>query len=327
MNAEELEELHRQLAEPDSTEELVASKGLGGGSIRLAKMHGGEPAFALVYDAEADAFGTRLRHVVYEPRVRFLLDSHPRTVALFQCRDSDRALRRYFFRAVAGLLSDLSVTPDFDEFDQGARGLIELFDSIVQPGTESVQGVWAELLLISLSTQPNELMAYWHTAPTSTYDFASAPHRLEVKSTVNQTRVHRFALEQLEVAEGGFTAVASMCLREDEDGIGVDDLVDDLVERLTPQYKAKLRRVVATALGQRWRDAATMRFSLEDAVRGLRFFSSSDVPSVTPGEGVSGVKFNADLANTPPLSLASLPDGPLFTAVRTTTRIGSEDLV
>lgn len=320
MNAENLEALHAGLEEPGGTDALVASKGLKGGTLRIAKLPGGDPAVVLAYDQATEPFGATLRHVVYEPRIRFSLDGKPTVLAVFRLRDADAALRRYFFRAVAGLLSGLPTSPSFEEFDDAARGLVDLFHALSQPGDESIQGVWSELLLISLSADPNRLMAYWHQAPTSTYDFASPPHRLEVKSTISQTRVHRFSLEQLAVADGGFTAIASLCLREDDGGVGIDDLVDDLTERLEPQYLSKLRHVVATALGQRWRDAQLLAFDVDDAVRSFRLFSSTAVPSVTADDGVSGVKFSADLSETTQMGLGDLPKCPMFDALRTLQR-------
>ena len=304
-----------ELTDPESDSELVATKPLPGTTLRLAKVYGGEPALVLIHSSPRPAFGTRLRHVAYEPAVRYSLSGQASTVAVFMCRNSDRALRRYFFRVISGLVDDLPGSPTFDAFDQTLRGTMALFDALAAPGASSIQGVWAEVLLILISKDPNRLVSAWHDSPRDKYDFAAPPHRLEVKSTVGQVRVHRFALEQLDVAYGGETVVASLCLRQDDAGRTVADLIDELAPRLDPQHQRKLDRVIAQDLGNSWRDATELAFDQDEAIESLRYYLARAIPSVRADEGVSAVKFDVNLAETVPASPASLPSCPLFAAL------------
>lgn len=68
--------------------------------------------------------------------------------------------------------------------------LIELFRAIAKPARKSLQGLWAELFLISQACQPAILVDAWHTAPEDSYDFAVDNQRIEVKSFSGQICQH-----------------------------------------------------------------------------------------------------------------------------------------
>ena len=315
MKGDDLAARFEALDEPESDAEIVAAKPLPGTSMRIAKVAGGQPALVLVHNMPLQVFGTRLRHIAYEPTARYSLANEASTVAVLHCRNADHLLRQYFFRVVAGLVAGLPAAPSFDEFDEAVRGTMALFDALTAPGTSTLQGVWSELFLVLLASDANRMIANWHDSPNDKYDFAAPPHRLEVKSTIGQLRIHRFALEQLDVAEEGETLVASLCLRRDDTGKAVNDLIEAITPRLQPQYQRKLERVVAQGLGQSWRDATELRFDQEDAHRSLRYYLACAIPSVIPDAGVTAVKFDVNLAELAPVPLATLPSCPLFAAL------------
>lgn len=68
--------------------------------------------------------------------------------------------------------------------------LIELFRAIAKPARKSLQGLWAELFLISRAHQPAILVNAWHTVVEDRYGFAVDNQRIEVKGFSGQIRQH-----------------------------------------------------------------------------------------------------------------------------------------
>ena len=94
-----------------------------------------------------------------------------------------------------------------------------------------------------------------------------------------------------------------------DDGHSVADLCDVLLARFDGDIELtrRLETVVTQSLGRGWREAATRRFDLGGARRGLRLYAATEVPTVPqpiPPE-VKHVHFVVDLSTTSDLSLAN----------------------
>jgi hypothetical protein len=181
--------------------------------------------------------------------------------------------------------------------------LVELFRAMEVPRGKTVQGFWAELLLMARSRRPEVLLRAWHSVPEDRYDFSDGPLRIEVKSAVGGVRVHHFSLAQLLPVAGVRVVVASVLVQRAGGGTSVADLLALVRGRAggTAELLLHADRVTALTLGASWRAALDERFDLEVAERSLRFFDSSAVPAPSPvlPPGVSEVSFRADLSTVP----------------------------
>ena len=61
--------------------------------------------------------------------------------------------------------------------------LINLFTKFSKPALKTIQGLWAELLIIEQSKNPDYLIQSWHSSTTDKYDFNDGIDKIEVKST------------------------------------------------------------------------------------------------------------------------------------------------
>jgi hypothetical protein len=198
-------------------------------------------------------------------------------------------------------------------------GLVELFQALTAPATKSVQGVWAELLLIRYATDPQSVVMAWHSLPQERVDFVSGIQRIEMKSSSARERVHHFSLEQLSPPASARLLVASVFVERTGGGVSLGLLAQQTRTRLehSSELLTHFDAKFYASLGEAWRESLDDRFDLDLARESLRYFDSTNVPKIdTPlPVGVSSVRFRADLSRAPTLhedELAGL--GGLFEA-------------
>lgn len=317
MSPGDLEALFNALATPTAGS-LSARPVAGGARYRVARQGDGAPALLILVDAiiaQPVPANEQLANLSYRPRERLRIESPDGTIeesihSVLACRAAEPELRHYFFRVVAALLDELGPTPSAEDVDGGVAQLLELFRALERPGRRSVQGLWAELLLIAASSDPEVMVAAWHAEPEAIHDFVSGVQRLEVKSTAGALRRHHFRLEQVVPPAGSVLVVASLLLEPAEAGTTVADLVDRIAAALPTgtDLRRRLEAIVAAALGSDWRAGAAVSFDETAALRALAYFPSSSIPAVapdTPAE-VSDVHFISDLSGLSPVWHADL---------------------
>lgn len=313
MDAHHLEQVFAMLSRPAPG--VIAARPLVRDSIyRVALLSDGAPALLVALRSEelTERYGERLEHVVYEPAERVqieLLSGHSEEGchAILSCVDADAELRRYFFRVVALLLDELGEHPSAHEVDCSVRRVLELFRAMEGPGSRSVQGLWAELLVLAHAANPELVASSWHAKPRQLYDFSAGLQRVEVKSTTGPHRSHAISLDQLGVAVGGETFLVSVMLSSAASGLTIEELLDHALSRLPEQgeLRRRVETIVVLSLGSDWRDRARARFDRDAALDSLRIYDARSVPSVNrdlPPE-VSDVRFTVDLSSVPSIAL------------------------
>jgi Putative PD-(D/E)XK family member, (DUF4420) len=239
---------------------------------------------------------------------------------VIRCESHDFDLIEYFLRTMEVHIHSIGLAPSSSQVGSMVEKLIELFRALSQPSKHSVQGLWAELLIIAESSDPNLLLRSWHGEPGDRYDFSAGGQCVEVKSTSGQTRVHHFSLEQLNPSIGTIALVVSLVVERSADGVTVLDLIDRIRVRMCDDLNllAHLHRNVTLTLASDWRQAASLRFDHRLAKESFRFFEVGSIPSVgwpTPQE-VTEVKFKANLSRIPSCDISSLATkGGLFASI------------
>ena len=304
MTSTNLVDLFRALPLPPAGA-LSAQAVPGSTMYRVARNESGAAQFLISVNEEAlDAAGHQLRHIAYFPRQDAVIEEagHPRREGRFTviaCKEEDEELEPYFFRLIAMLVDELGPEPNTGSIRATIEGILELFRALERPGTSSIQGLWAELFLISRSPDVTVAVAAWHALPAEKFDFVAGDQRLEVKSTLDELRVHEVALEQIRPVTSGDTLLVSFQLRRDREGASVSDLVEAIRERAPGADAMKrVETVVARSLGEGWMESATTSFSVEDALASMRVYDALSVPSVNPDfpAEVSHVRFSVDLS-------------------------------
>ena len=239
-------------------------------------------------------------------------------LTVVRCKDHD--LISYFLRICEPVVATLGDSPHRSEVSRIVSRLAELFQSISRPPRGSVQGLWAELFVITTSRDPAVLVEAWHVNPEDRFDFTLGDQRLEVKSTSGPDRRHRFSLNQVRVLEDIHVLVASLFVEPAGGGSSLGELVDRIIGQLEghPELALYVDHMVALTLGQALQRGLEERFDFERARDSLTFFRGRDIPSVSPElpPSVSSVQFTADLTDTPEAYLGAHRDyGDLFRAL------------
>lgn len=279
-----------------------------GQRCRVGRSSEGHPAVLISFARETGTSSNRtLATIQYRPpaSVEVVAAGQNRSarLAILECRTTDAELAAYFFRIVDSVLVSDGRTADEAHFEAALDAIVTLFRALQRPAQRSVQGLWAELAIITWSARPEVALASWHSDPHALHDFAAGSFRLEIKSTMKALREHSFLLDQLSSMSPGATLIGSLMLTEDPDGANLGDLLDAIRSRLRQGAESvvRLEVIVAESLGQAWHEARDVRFDAERARKSLRLYAVEDIPTVPqplPAE-VKDVRFVADLSTTP----------------------------
>jgi hypothetical protein len=329
MSAPDLLQLFESLVMPmpaASGSDLSAAKIPGLTTYRLAKDASGYPCLLIEQPSSgSQAAPIRLENLQVSFGVPCTITElggkkEQDTFTIVRCSATDPALFPHFLKIVSPIVAGLGPSPTSAAVRRAIVGLVELFQALAAPAKKMVQGIWAELLLIRLSTNPRAMAAAWHHDPTERFDFSAGPQRVEVKSSMNRQREHYFSLEQLKATGGSKIVVASVFAERVGGGVSLRKLFDDTRALLAedPQLTTRFDSVFYKSLGSGWADAMDECFDWELAKDSLAFFNAELVPKIEGGipASVSDVRFRSDLSALVPLERTALLDlGGLLAAV------------
>ena len=220
---------------------------------------------------------------------------------VISCTEQDRQMQDYFLRTSGAIISAIGNDPTHAKVAKAVDSLVELFRAITESPKKSVQGLWAELLVIALSKNPEELVRAWHQSPGDKYDFDLADQRLEVKSCTSKLRQHHFSLEQLRPSSDIKVLIASVFVERSGAGVSLADLAEKIRSKLSkyPELLLYLDQIIGATLGNGWRSASEERFDFQLGKKLLQYYFSEDIPSVETiiPKQVSDVHFKVDLTD------------------------------
>ena len=228
---------------------------------------------------------------------------------VIRCLTEDRSIQELFLVVVTPTMARLSAAPTADEVSASVETLVQLFEAIRKPPTGSVQGLWAELFVISRASDTAIAIRSWHSDPSDRFDFAFAGERVEVKSSSDRSRRHYFSLEQAYPPAGTQAVVASVFAEALGTGLSLGDLWSSVRQaaRGDAELQIKVEKVCLDVLGATWQEARDCAFDAELASAYLAFYRMTDIPKVCDGlpTGVSEVRFRSDLGLVEPINAAS----------------------
>lgn len=214
--------------------------------------------------------------------------------------DSDY-LQEYFLKIVYLLVINLSEQPLLKDLKIEIEKLINLFTKFSKPALETIQGLWAELLIIEQSKDPKYLVQSWHNSSSDKYDFNDGNDKIEVKSTAQSRRVHSFSLEQLIPNSKSKLIVSSILTIETGTGTSVFDLVELIESKLKdPNLIYRINEMVASTLGKDFEKAFDIYFDYKFSVDSIRHYESVDIPTINTKcipSNTMNVRFDCDLTD------------------------------
>jgi len=222
-------------------------------------------------------------------------------------------VRSHFFTLTVPFLRTLGSNPSPVQVAATIDSIVQLFRALTQPPRNSIQGLWAELYLITQARDRKAMVTAWHATPDERYDFAAGNQRIEVKCALGRERRHHFSLEQLTPAQGGGVYVASVCTEPSGGGTSIADFLN----ALRPQLKndapllLRLESMVSNTLGRTFVEGLSTSFDLELADQTLSYYPVDSIPrplGPMPFE-VTNVHFVANIGR-----VGALPMGELIKA-------------
>lgn len=221
-----------------------------------------------------------------------------RKFAIITLRSSDKHLQSYFIEIFAMMLMKMPQQPSKQELSIEVERLVAIFSALSATPRKKIQGLWAELLVIERSLDPQTLINAWHSIPSSKYDFTLGRDKIEVKSTSSEERVHRFSLDQLNPSPSSRLLIASITVREsgqDLNGLSIRDLYDRICNRLQNiEAQIRLYTIIAQTLGNDINKIDAVCFDYITASDTLAFYDYQTIPRILKKDvpyNISEVRF------------------------------------
>jgi hypothetical protein len=265
--------------------------------------------------------GVVLRNFSFEPWLSCKITEQgkpPRKIgaSIVRCTALERELHEHFLRALSPSCEELGLHPHISDVALIVDKLVEVFQALTQPSRESVQGLWAELLLISRSHNIELATEAWQRRPQSLIDFERERCGIEVKSTSGAVRQHRFMLAQLQPPAGERRFIASLVALHEPRGASITDIWEHVERRLRhkPSLRDKVAARVAQVLGEDWQQGHSQRFNLQAALDSILVFDAATVPRI--GEqapsSILDIEFTVDFSSLSPVDRDRLVDQDLL---------------
>ena len=234
--------------------------------------------------------------------------------SILTLQNSDEPLQRYFIEISLLILEKLREVPSRRELSIQIDDLVAIFTALREKGKKTVQGLWAELLVIEKSLHPEVLINAWHNSPKAKYDFTLGYDKLEVKSTSGDERVHHFKIDQLLPSEHSNLLIASVFVRESGSGLGglcIMDLYDKICSRVTNiDSRLKIQKVMGETIGNDYSKLNSEFFDYVTAGDTLAFYDSVNIPHIEREHvptSVTKVEFDCNISGV--LDVKSDPAG------------------
>ena len=216
-------------------------------------------------------------------------------------KDSEDDLIKYFLDVITLILEQLPKQPTTKQLAVELAKITQLFTNKPTVSEDAIQGLWAEMLVIEQSNNPDYLIKSWHVNPTDKYDFNDGSDKIEVKSTTKQIRSHLFAIEQLNPNTGSQLIIGSIQMVKTGVGCSLFDLEEKIINKIKDRDSAiRLKEVIVSTIGTHLSEISSIYYDYMQSVDSLKFYDYKDVPSISLDcipQGVSNVHFSVDFSN------------------------------
>ncbi|MDU0808967.1 PD-(D/E)XK motif protein [Aquirufa regiilacus] len=210
-------------------------------------------------------------------------------------------LQEYFLEVVFLLVKKISENPVLKGLKVEIDALINLFNKFSAPPVKTIQGLWAELLIIEQSSDPDYLIGSWHNSKSDKFDFNDGLDKLEIKSTSKNRRIHSFSIEQLNPNKSSCLIIASIFVIETGIGKNIFDLVD-LIEKkiINKELSFRLHEIIAQTLGKDFEKSFEIFYDYKFATDSIKYYYSEFIPSIKLSDiptKLTNVRFDCDLTD------------------------------
>ncbi len=184
--------------------------------------------------------------------------------SIIKLKSDDSTLQKYFLNISYLYLKEIGEKPILLDLQKKFNQLIDLFRVEKKADKNLVQGLFAELCIISISSNIDYLIKSWHISPSDKYDFNDGNEKLEVKSSSNLERIHSFSLNQTNNF-GRSVIIGSVITIQTDMGLTVFDLVKKIEGKLNDNSLInKLSEIIVKTLGGNFSKASNYLFDYQN---------------------------------------------------------------
>ena len=232
------------------------------------------------------------------------------TLTTVLCTSQDPIIQGYFAHVCETIVRIVGPQPTLQQVVDAVRRLVDLFQRLTRPTSQSVIGLFGELYVIHTSTSPATAVEAWHSAIDERFDFSIGEIRLEVKATSTRQRAHSFSLEQCLPPPATLGLLISLFVETSGGGMSFLELLERIEQQLAGKLDLilKLQEIVAEGLGVTAAAALSMRFDEKLARSSLQVYELDTIPAVREGvpDEVSQVRFRSDISRVPAANVTAL---------------------
>ena len=230
------------------------------------------------------------------------LDSHSSEsrYTIIKLKSDNPDLQQYFFNICALFLGILGNTPNVKSVHKEVLKVVDMFSSLSSPPKKSVQGLFAELILINKSLNCDKLIEAWHPVQFDLDDFNDGICNIEVKSVAGFDRKHEFSHNQL-VNKNELSYVASILIKYSGNGLNILELLSIIEKRLTKlENRVKLNQLFLSIVGDNYDLLSDIIFDFNYSMDSIKFFKTNEITHIDPSaisSDISNIKYKVDLRN------------------------------
>lgn len=208
-------------------------------------------------------------------------------------------IQNYFLDIIHLSIQRISEVPSISEILIELNSLIILFSDFSKTPKKTIQGVWAEMIVIENSKNVDYLVQSWHSSIFSKFDFNDGFDKIEVKSTIKDKRIHRFSMLQLSKNFSSNLLIASIMTSEVGIGSNVFDIRDIIFTKLKDKNLIfKVDEILSKTLGSNLEKSTDCFFDYHAAIDSLKFYESESIPNIDfrISPEITNISFDCDLS-------------------------------
>lgn len=229
---------------------------------------------------------------------------------IISLKTDDVDMQKYFLDTVFIVIKNLPSIVSISHLKKELEKLVLLFSCFTKPPIKTIQGLWAELLVIEQSNDPEYMIRSWHIDTYDKFDFNDGIDKIEVKSTERNQRIHQFSLGQLNPNNSSKLLIASILVTECGIGKSIYDLIDLIAVRIADtSLLLRVSQIISQTIGSDYLRANEMYFDYNKAIDSLSFYDYKIIPSISIVSipcFVSNVRFDSDLSTISGISKCEL---------------------
>lgn len=304
-----------RLLDLDKNSELLAAcELLNRPNIFLARTHSGSPIFLVKIEENSAYKPSRILKyltITYNVQccVKTIANKITANFITIECNSDYPELFELFVTSCNAILGTLPNKSDFANSHEHLQKIIDLFMKISEPASQSIAGLWGELLIIAASPDPIYMIKCWHNSNYEKFDFATPSVRIDVKATELSTRIHDFSLEQLIEIHEVDNYIISVKLRRIARGTGIIALARKISNLVSADSElvAKVWSIVTSVLGTDFSEKIDILFDEKYAINSTKIFPATIIPrpsSLNPE--IFSIRFKCNFSSIEKKSLGGI---------------------